>query len=449
MSATRSMASARHMAQYPVRAVTGASGGGPTVTDEYHRFIDAPAANAATVEDVLAPHRARTLQRMRELPTVLCVQHGGSLDFARHGRTGGSGVAGSDRTGAAGSGLYLHATVALNTAGLPIGVLRASFDAQGPCGDSNEPRAEKESLHWIEGLRDCARAARELPETRVVCAMDREPDLLDLLVEHRERAPQVELLIRAKVDRVPGTDTAADGRELSRHLFDEVRNGPPQGVIDIKIARRSAGIKAGKRARKLGPILADVRTTLRYRRVAPPCPGAAPGEMSLVHIREDNPPRNIKALEWFFLTTLPVNDDDDARWIVQRYMFRGNVEDLFRVLETGCKIEELRHDTFQGLERAVAVNAVVAWRVQSMARFARNVPDMSAEVLFSDGELRALAAYARSRNRAAPASLGRAVELVARLGGRFRRHKANRAQIMWRGCAQLAAMASENRDESG
>ena len=108
---------------------------------------------------------------------------------------------------------------------LALGVLRAGFDAPSPPDpEATGPKAreDKKSLRWVEGLRDCARAARSLPGTRVVCTMDREADFLDLFVEHCEHAPQVELLVRAKVNRILGHDCTAEGDTAVRRLFDEV-----------------------------------------------------------------------------------------------------------------------------------------------------------------------------------------------------------------------------------
>ena len=173
--------------------------------------------------------------------------------------------------------------------------------------------------------------------------------------------------------------------------------------------------------------------------------------MSLVHIREENPPRNVKPLEWFILTTLPVNNPDEARQILHWYALRWRIEDYFRVLKSGCKVEELQHNTALRLERAVAINMVIAWRVQLMVRLGREVPELPAELLFSDLELRVLATFARSRKLAPPECLGKAVTLVAHLGGWFKRRDPPGAELMWKGYTKLAAMAFafEIRDEFG
>jgi hypothetical protein len=77
------------------------------------------------------------------------------------------------------------------------------------------------------------------------------------------------------------------------------------------------------------------------------------------------------------------------------------------VLKSGCKVEELQHHTAERLERAMAIKMVIGWRIQLMVQLGREVPDLPGDLLFSDGELRVLATFARSRKLPPPARLGR------------------------------------------
>ena len=80
------------------------------------------------------------------------------------------------------------------------------------------------------------------------------------------------------------------------------------------------------------------------------------------------------------------------------------------------------------------------------------MPELPAEVLFSDIELRVLTTFARSRTLTPPQHLGQAVELLARLGGWLARTRdPPGAQLLWHGYTQLVAMtfAFELRDEYG
>ena len=150
----RLVESAHHMAQCPMRAITGATHGARAVVKGHYRLIDQPAEGEVTVEHILAPHRERTLQRMQSESTVLCVQDTTSLSFTRRGQTQGLGVIGSNQTGALARGLHLHTTLAVNPDGVPLGVLRAGFDAPAPPDpDDKGPKAreDRKSFRWIEG----------------------------------------------------------------------------------------------------------------------------------------------------------------------------------------------------------------------------------------------------------------------------------------------------------
>ena len=333
--------------------------------------------------------------------------------------------------------------------GLPSTRLRRT-PRRKKASPSAKPREERKSFRWIEGLRDCAQAAESLSETRVVCVMDREADFRDLFVEHRTAAPQVDLLVRAKADRVLGKEQTPDGQTVSRRLFDTVRNAPAQGTAQVEVQRLSARVKASKQARKNRREARVAEVTLRYQPVALPCPGNAPVELRVVHVREQTPPAAAEPLEWFLLTTLQVTSAADATRILQWYARRWRIEEYFRVLKSGCKVEELQHHSAERLERAMAIKMVIGWRIQLMVQLGREVPDLPADLLFSDGELRVLATFARSRKLPPPTRLGDAVGLTARLGGWLgRQREPPGAQLMWHGYTQLVAMAFafELRDE--
>ncbi len=440
----RLVTSAHHMAQYPMRSITGASHGDRALIKGHYRLIDQPAESAVTVENILAPHRKRTLQRLQSEATVLCIQDTTSLNFTAHGEKEGLGVLGSNQTGAWSRGLHLHTTLATTPDGVPLGVMRAAFDAPPPPdpeAQGRKPLKQRKTFRWIEGLRDCAEAAESLTDTRLVGVMDREADFLDLFVEQQTNAPKVDLLVRAKANRVLGRDTDAQGNSTTRHLFDTLRNAPVRGQCTVDVRRLSARIKASKQAKRAKRPARTAQMALRYEPVQLPRPNAEPVALWAVHARERHPPTNTPPLEWFLLTTVPVTEPEQATRLLTWYTLRWRIEDYFRILKSGCQIEELQHHTAERLTRAIAINMVIAWRIQLMLHLGREVPELPANILFSDLELRVLATFARSQRQSPPHHLGETVRLLGKLGGwTGRKRDPPGAQLLWHGYTQLATM---------
>ena len=234
-------------------------------------------------------------------------------------------------------------------------MLRADFsvppDTPGP-----KAREQKKSFRWIEGLHDCAEVASHLPHTRPVCVMDREADFLDLFIEQREHTPSVDLLVRAKTNRVLAEEADTEGDRVVGHLFDKLRGAPSRGRCTVD--RQSARAKASKQRRKPKRLARQAELTLRYERVTLPRPEDKPVTLWVVHAREQRPPPIADPLEWFLLTTLPVTDIHEATRLLKWYALRWRIEDYFRILKSGCKIEELQHRTAARLQRAIAIKMV-------------------------------------------------------------------------------------------
>lgn len=446
----RLVESARRQAQEPRRAFTGVAQGDPAAVKGYYRLIDQPEDSAVTVENILAPHARRTRQRMQGQRTVLCIQDGSDLNFTRHGQCEGLGVIGRNQTGATARGLHLHATLAVSETGLPLGVLRAKLDAPKP-GPAATPK-EKKTYRWIEGLRDCAEVRRSLDGVRVISVVDREADFFALFAEQRA-TPEVELLVRAKQDRVLERKTRAktpgsNGKpKRERRLFGRLRSAPVRARMGLKVKRQSARIKASKQAARPGRPARVARMELRYETLTIPAPRGTPAgipsvSLSVVHARETEAPVKGKRLEWFLLTTLPVTDAETAQQLLSWYALRWRVEDYFRVLKTGCRVQQLQHHTAERLKRAIAIHAVIAWRIMLMTLLGREDPDLPAQLLFSDLEIRVLGAFAASRGFPPPEDLGTAVLVLARLGGYLaRKHDPPPGhQLMWQGYVTLYGM---------
>ena len=118
----RLVSSAQALGAMPGRTLSGAvKGDWPTVKG-YYRMIDKPDDSALNAEAILAPHRVRTIQRMKGQSTVLCIQDGTDLNYNHLDQCLGLGVLSKNQTGAKTRGLHLHSTFVVSADGLPLGV---------------------------------------------------------------------------------------------------------------------------------------------------------------------------------------------------------------------------------------------------------------------------------------------------------------------------------------
>jgi len=401
---------ARTLGAMPGRAFCGAAQGDKAAIKAYYRLIERPDDSQVTMQAILAPHRLRTVQRMKAQSTVLCIQDGTDVNYSGLVECVGLGVIGSNQTGAQSGGLHLHSTLVLTTEGLPLGVLGAQCSSATPRAredlrpSSAIPIEDKKTFAWIKGLRECNDLAAELPDTRQVCVMDREADFYELFDEQR-RSCGVELLVRAKHDR-------ATSEELN--LFGAVRDSPVQSQLRIPVPRQSSRAKKSKQKARVGHEQRTAQVNLRYREVEFRPPSHHPGKKALklwvVHVLEASPPADAQPVEWFLLTTCSITTAAQAQECLRWYCLRWRIEDWHRVLKSGCRIETLQHKTAERLKRAIAINLVIAWRIMLMTLLGRECPDLPAEVLFSDPEIEVLQAYAKKNE--SPSRLGSATPCV-------------------------------------
>jgi hypothetical protein len=437
----RLVASAARLAEQPGRTFSGVAQGDVAAIKGYYRLIDRPELSEVTMANILAPHQTRTRQRIANESRVLCIADGTTLDYTSLSECEGLGETGSNQTGARSRGIQMHSTLAVNDQGIPLGIV--DVRCRTPQADASRstpktPLEEKKSYDWVQGLHSCMALAEQVPRTRITCVMDREADFFELFDAHRAN-PSVDLLIRASHNRVIG------GGEK---LFDRLRASPAQGEIALTVKRQSARPKRSKQKASPARARREARLELHYDAIEF-CPPAyhkdkPPLQLWAVHVLEMNAPANAKPIEWCLLSSREITCMADAEQCLRDYALRWRIEDWHRVLKTGCAVEELAHQQVERLQRSIAINLVIAWRIMVMTLLGREVPDLPAEVMFTDVEIDVLAAWARRQRRklSAPKTLGDAIVLVAMIGGYANRNNDPPAghELMWYGYQNLMMM---------
>ncbi len=422
----------------PMGSFPQAASGNRAEIKGYYRFIDQPHRTAVTPAAILEPHRARTRERMRAEPVVLCIQDGTDLNFASRPGCEGLGVIGVNQTGAVSRGLHLHSTLAVTPSGLPLGVVGARFDAP-PAKD--EPRTPEPSKtgRWLEGYRNCAALGRDLPEGRVVCVMDREADAFEVF-ETQQAHPDADILVRGKQTRRVAAVHAYGATGPATSVRKALQAAPVLGTLIVALDRLTPRPKRSKRPAKAARTARCATLTVRAQTVelAPTSPknqGKPPIRLQAVMVEEERTPVDAVPIRWLLFTTLPTDTLEDCRTLVGYYARRWRIQDWHRILKSGCKVEELENRSADRLARAVAINLVIAWRIHLMTLLGRDHPDLSPDILFSELEIKALKAFAARQRYAPPDTLATAVLTLARIGGHIHRTRGPPpgTMVIWRG----------------
>lgn len=390
----RACALVESLAQHPEKSIPAACGGWHETKAAYRLFD----SEQVTAQALLEPHQKCTVERMMAHPTVLCIQDTTEIDYTGKNDIQGLGSLNYETR----RGLYLHPTLAVTPERLPLGI----FD----CWTWTRPLEEcKESLRWLEGYQRLCEAQQYLWEqafdTKLVYLADREADLFEIYAEHQRRLSSQEQaadwLIRARHDR---------NTETGEKLWSKVAATAELGRVEFDLPASKT-----RKGRKIVQSLQVARVTLS----APQAHAEIqPIEVTALLAREIDPPHGETPIEWKLLTNLEVTNLDQAEQMLAWYLCRWQVEILFRILKSGCKIEALQLEKLERLEPAILLYLLIAWRVLFFTMVGRECPELPCNLVFDDDEWKAV--YIVSRKKPppdTPPTLNEMIRMIAAFGG--------------------------------
>jgi hypothetical protein len=362
-----------------------------------------------------------TAQRCLDQDVLLVVQDTTTLNF-----TGLHSIAelGPIDSGGLARGVHLHTALAVTTSGQVIGILDQQYWAR-PQPDRPGPE-EKESSKWIYGL-DGAREAlytaagdRHVP--RLIHVMDREGDAYEVMMAVEDAGDSA--IIRCAQNRRID-DPLATAHQAVRSQRVLCRTTVP---VDRKagIPQRLAWVDVRSMRVTLVPDLQ------KY-------PHAWSMTWNLVEVWEPAPPAGVEPVHWLLWTLEPAATADEALEVVRKYTCRWPIEEVHLVLKSGCKVEDLRLESWDGLEKAVTVNAAVAARIVSLRDLARETPEAAATAVLSPDEAEVLVCHFGKGMSPSELTIGQAVLWIGRLGGHLNRKRDGMPGVrtLWRGLHNL------------
>lgn len=403
-------------------------------TQAAYRFFD---NDKVSDQRLLKPHFDATLARIRQQPVVLIAQDTTELELTRAVERIGGPLSDEDHWG-----VHTHVALAMTPDRLALGLVSSHTWARDLATfhkrkqKQGKPIEQKESYRWLEGYRQACAIAAQAPQTQVIALSDSEGDIYECFAAAAAGdGPKADSIVRACQNRCvrDGAGTAED------KLFATVAAGATLGTLKIEVSARKAQSHDGSQRRQARSAR-TTRVTVQACQVVLQTPDRLGQKVphvpvQAVLVREVRPPAGETAIEWLLLTSLPATTFAQACDVIRYYTCRWEVEVYFRVLKSGCAVEELQFETTERFVNCLAVYQIVAWRVLFALRLGRECPQMPCDTVFAEAEWRAVYQVMKRQAATRTPSLGEMVTWIAQLGGYLNRKSDGPPgpQTMWIG----------------
>ena len=395
------------LAADPEASVNSACGGWNDTMAAY-RFFKNPAIEP---DDILDPHVNATKRRIKEHPVVLIAQDTTELDFSLHPPDDAQCL---DREGR--FGFYDHTHLAVTPERLCLGVVGVEQFARTPesLGKSQQrkklPIEQKESFRWLTGYRLASDLARDCPDTQVVSVADSEADIYDIFMEAEKHPTPADFVIRAKEDRsIPERDLDS-GPAVYRKVRDEVATSQLRGKRTVDLPQTPK-----RSARKATLEIRAIRVMVKPPHARPHLPRVT---FNVVLVEEVGGPQDGTDVSWLLMTTLPIESFEDVLRVIDYYVARWTIEVYFRVLKTGCRVEDIQLETTSRIKNCLAFYKIIAWRVMQLTYLNRECPSLPCTAVFDDCEWKSVwRVTTKQKLPKNPPTLSEFIPLLAQLGG--------------------------------
>jgi hypothetical protein len=392
-----------------------------------------------SMQKLLEGHYGTSVERMRKHKVVLAVQDTTELNYATHVETEGLGPIGTKKDGA--QGLIVHDTMAFTDQGVPLGLVDVQCWAREGTGKREKrkelPIEQKESMKWLRSYRAASRLQETLDDSMVVSIGDRESDIYELFLDAEEHERGAQLLVRA------------DKARQRKAYQSEEEGGEAEYLWPLLLKERAVADYVVKVSKKGTLPKRDARVEVRYKEVTLKSPTQRPDlkkkvRVWAVHVVEIGyGPEVNEPLDWMLLTTVPVRTTEEALERVQWYTRRWCIEVYHKTLKSGCRIEDRQLGTADRLEACLALDMVVAWRINWLVKVGREMPEMDCTEHFSEEEWQVVwVAKKKGPLPKKPPSMRTMIRMVAALGGFLGRKNDGEpgATTLWRGLVYLESM---------
>jgi hypothetical protein len=386
------------------RVLTGAE------LEGYYRFVN---NDNVSLEALLEAHATATVARTHGRARLVVAHDTTDFRFAEAVEREGLGPMDNG-----GQGFYGQFSLAVGANREAFGVVAVEPWTRTTRTATKQTQAErhvdpsKESLRWMRGVHKAERIFEE-GRPHLVHVMDRETDDYNILAELTEA--RLGFVIRGSYDRRLAN---GDGRlkTFARQLEVRCKRQAEPSARGPRKTAKQRKLHPARDARPAQLTFAAQAVTLRR----PDDSSARLAELTLnvVHVHEPAPPAGCDPIEWFLLTSEPIETPEQIFQIVDDYRARWVIEEYFKALKTGCAYEKRQHETKDALLNALGIFIPIAWSLLQMRTLSRDEESAKrpAEDVLTPTQIQILRLQSNGRLSARP-TVAEAVLLMARVFG--------------------------------
>lgn len=320
---------------------------------------------------------------------VLLVEDTSELNFAwRKNLIEGLGPTGNP----GGQGFFIHPAIIVEPktgevqglAGLNVIVREIGQNTTDDGQHKNKDISKKESYRWLEVPREgIERIPAKIQKTIVA---DREADIYDLFLAHQrgQLGENSELLVRASRNRKITGST-------KQYLYEEIDSWNSQGTHLVKIEKsKKQSDREAVCDIKFGKVSFNIPNSQKGRKGKDEI-----NNLYIIEIKEQNEEKIDQLLHWRLITSWPVRNIDEAIEKIEWYRKRWLIEELFRILKSGYKVESVRFDSGKALINWCAMRLLMAIKLMYLLSHRNDEENDSASNILSRVELKILEFYER------------------------------------------------------
>lgn len=325
-------------------------------------------------------------------------------------------------------GLLMHSSLAVTKAGLPLGLTAVKFwtrkkfkkrGLESKVNNTRIPINKKESIRWLENLKDTIELLKE--PNKYIHIGDRESDIYEFFCLANEL--NTHFLVRSRLDRACGSER--------RIVMEEMNDTQVKGLHSIELR--------DKKGEKINVLL-----EIKYKKLKILPPKAKKSRypdvnLTVIHAIERNQPKNRERINWKLVTNMPVTSRLEAIEKLDWYAMRWKIEVFHKILKSGCKAEESKLRTAEGLTKLISIFCILSWRIFWMTMIKRANPKAPAKNALTENEINLLNKLIKNNRPIESKNISDCLLKIAKLGGYLARASDPPPgnMVIWRGLSRL------------